>query len=163
MTHSFRVLCNIGYRSETHLKLKSREISFVHNLLLSKSIVLKFCTEHDSEAAVLCAKFQNDWWTENSVMDERVFARFESDMSFRRISILYCTRPQSISQNIKACVKIFIFYSNFSALWILIIGNNTTFVVALTRHWTQLLHKRMTTKLDTSFFKMSSASVICYD
>ena len=39
------VLCNIGYPSETHLKLKSREISFVHNINLNDPIVLKCCTE----------------------------------------------------------------------------------------------------------------------
>ena len=42
----FRELCNIGYPSETHLKLKSREISFAYNLFRSDLIVLEFCTEH---------------------------------------------------------------------------------------------------------------------
>ena len=36
------VLCNIGYPSETHVKPNSSEISFVHNLFLSYSIVYKF-------------------------------------------------------------------------------------------------------------------------
>ena len=35
-------LCNIGYRSEIHLKLKSREISFTHNICRISPIVLKF-------------------------------------------------------------------------------------------------------------------------
>ena len=43
---------------ETHLNLQSSNISFVPNILLNCTIVLKFCTEHAS--AVLCAKFQND-------------------------------------------------------------------------------------------------------
>ena len=51
----------MGYQSETHPKLKSREISFVHNVRFSCPIFLKFCTEHGSITAVLCAKFQNDW------------------------------------------------------------------------------------------------------
>ena len=34
------VLYNIGYPSETHLKLQSREISFVHNTHLNIPIVL---------------------------------------------------------------------------------------------------------------------------
>ena len=41
-------LCNTGYPPETHLKLSSREISFVHKWWLNGPIVLKFCTEHGS-------------------------------------------------------------------------------------------------------------------
>ena len=55
--HDTRALCNIGYLSEAHLKLKSREIPFVHNIHFSCPIVLKFCTE----CRVLCAKCQTDW------------------------------------------------------------------------------------------------------
>ena len=46
------MLCNIGYAFETHLKLKSPEISFVHNICLSCPIVLKYCTEHGSDNAM---------------------------------------------------------------------------------------------------------------
>ena len=42
------------------------------NISFSCSIVLKFCTEHDSNTAVLCVKFQNNWnsvqWNRNAVM-----------------------------------------------------------------------------------------------
>ena len=51
-----RELCAIGYLFEMHLKPKSPEISYLHNLLLSTPIVLKFCTEHSIITAVLCAK-----------------------------------------------------------------------------------------------------------
>ena len=51
------VLCNTRYPSETHLKSKYREISFAYSLFMSYPIVLKFCSYHDSEAAVLCANF----------------------------------------------------------------------------------------------------------
>ena len=54
---------DIGYPSETHIKLKSRENSFAHNIRFSCSIVLKLCTEHGSVTAVLYVKFQNDWIT----------------------------------------------------------------------------------------------------
>ena len=48
-------LCNIGYSSQMHLKLESRKISFVHNTNFSCPIVLKFCTEHDSDTCrALC-------------------------------------------------------------------------------------------------------------
>ena len=79
------VLCNMGYPSETHLKPKSREISFAHNLLCGYPIVITFCTEHGSDTAVLCAKFQNDWTTETDVMNEWDFARFGSKGSFGQI------------------------------------------------------------------------------
>ena len=36
--------CNIRYPSEAHLKLKSREFPFAHNLFFSYPIVLQFCT-----------------------------------------------------------------------------------------------------------------------
>ena len=38
----------LKYPSETHLQLKSREISFVHNIRFICSIVFKICTKHDS-------------------------------------------------------------------------------------------------------------------
>ena len=82
------VLCNIGYPSETHLKLKSREYSFVHNICLGYPIILKFYTEHGSDTAVLCAKFQNAWIIETDVRDEHDFARFEFKMSFGWISYI---------------------------------------------------------------------------
>ena len=78
------VLCNKGYPSETHLKLESREISFIHNLVISYPIILKFYTELDNDSAVLCEKFQKDWATETGVMDDRDLARFEFKMSFGR-------------------------------------------------------------------------------
>ena len=55
-TNGILVLCNVRYPPETHLKLKSREISFAHNFLINYSIISKFCTEHGSDTAVLGAK-----------------------------------------------------------------------------------------------------------
>ena len=62
--------------SKTDLQLKLYEIAFVHNLLLSCQMVLKFCTEHGSITAVLCAKFQNHLAIEMGVMDKRDLVRF---------------------------------------------------------------------------------------
>ena len=61
-----------------HLQLKSREIALAHNLFPSCQIVLKFCTEHGSITAVLCANFQNYLTYELDVMGER-------DLSLRRV------------------------------------------------------------------------------
>ena len=68
------VLCNIRYLSETHLKLKSREISSPHNLFINHPVVL--------------TKVQNDWTSGMDVMGERDFTRFGVKMSFGRISYI---------------------------------------------------------------------------
>ena len=90
--------CDIEHPSETHIKLRSREISFAHNSLRNCQIVLKYCTEHGSITAVLCAKFQNDLTNEMDVLDERDFARFEFEMSFGRISHV-ATALRSLTRN----------------------------------------------------------------
>ena len=55
---------------ETHLKPKSRELSFAHNLLASYINIVTFCTAHDSDtvARALC-KYKTDWTTETNHMD----------------------------------------------------------------------------------------------
>ena len=58
---------NIGYPSRIHLKLKYHKISFTQNIYLSCWIILKICTEHGSDTAMLCAKFQNDFITEEYI------------------------------------------------------------------------------------------------
>ena len=45
-------------------------------------IVLKFCTEHSSITAMLCAKFWNDQTTEKWVVGKWVFSRFEFKVRF---------------------------------------------------------------------------------
>ena len=82
------VLCNIAYPSETHLKREFCEISFVRNTRFNCPIGLKFCTEHASDTAVLCAKFQSDRSTEAWVMGKRDFARYEFKLNFGRISYI---------------------------------------------------------------------------
>ena len=64
-------LCNIGYPFKMHLKPKSREISFVDNLVCSCPFVSKYCTEHEGVTAVLCTKFQNKWTADAGVKDGR--------------------------------------------------------------------------------------------
>ena len=48
----------------------------------------KFCTEHGSIAAVLCAKFQNDRTILGKAMGERDFTRFQFRNQIRRISFI---------------------------------------------------------------------------
>ena len=76
----------MGYPSETHLKSKSRENPFGHNLFRNDSIVLKFYTEHDSTTVALCLKCLHDWTTETGYIDKRDFARL---CCANRISVKY--------------------------------------------------------------------------
>ena len=75
---------NIGYPPETHIIIWSREILSTYDLLLSQ-IVLKFCTEHGSITAVLCANFQNDLTNGMDVLDEGVSVRFPFNIRFGQI------------------------------------------------------------------------------
>ena len=59
------------------LNSKFCEISFAHNNYFCHPIILRFCSEHGSFAAMLCAKFQNDWTTEEWLTGKKVFAKFE--------------------------------------------------------------------------------------
>ena len=53
---------NVVYPIKTHLlRLKWYANLVIHNIHFNCPIILKFCTEHGSITAVLCAKFQNDW------------------------------------------------------------------------------------------------------
>ena len=85
-------LCTMGHPSETHLKLKSHEDLFTHNLFRNGPIVLKVCAGYDSDTAMLCAKFKNILTTDMDVMDQWDFVRFQFNMNFG--DILYCAAPQ---------------------------------------------------------------------
>ena len=58
-----------------HVKLKSREILLVHDLILICLCrnLLKFCIKYDNDIAMIGATFQNFSATEMYVMDERDF------------------------------------------------------------------------------------------
>ena len=64
--------CN-GYPSETHLTLKSCEISFIHNIRLNRSIVSRFCSEHGSDALIffLICVWINGWVNNGEAGDLR--------------------------------------------------------------------------------------------
>ena len=62
---------NIEHPPEIHLRHISRKISFVQDYIRIQLLILKFCTEHGSVTAVLCAKFQNDWMMGMGEINER--------------------------------------------------------------------------------------------
>ena len=95
---------HIGYPSETHLKLKSRKISFANNIRFNRPILLKFCTEHGSITAMLFEKLQNDWTTGADVMNGGDFARFEFKMSFGRISYIAQHSRDVVEDSLSASV-----------------------------------------------------------
>ena len=61
---------------ETKQLLLSSYSVYVY-LFSSDQIILKFCTEHGSITAMLCAKIQNNLTTEMDIIDEWVFVKFE--------------------------------------------------------------------------------------
>ena len=79
--------------------IKSREVAFSHKLCGNCPIVLTFCTEHGSDTAMLCAKFQNNWTIKQMLWMHRVFARFESKMSVGQIS--YISQPLASCLNLQ--------------------------------------------------------------
>ena len=79
---------NIGFPSVIHLKT---QILSIHNIHFSCPIILKFCTEHGSITAMLCAKFQNDWATVKYVMGKK----FSRDLNLWWVSEGYSTLQQS--------------------------------------------------------------------
>ena len=60
-------------------KLKSHEISFIHNLFHNGQIVLTFWAEHDNDTDVLCATFQKYLTTGQSGRSPKVVALFSAN------------------------------------------------------------------------------------
>ena len=80
-------LSNVGgYPSETHLKLKTRNISLVHNIPFSLHMFLLFCRDHVSITAVQCTTIQNGWVNMKKAMGKRDLAWFEFKIRFWHIS-----------------------------------------------------------------------------
>ena len=77
------MICNIGYPSETRLKLKSREVLFAHNIHSRYSIVLQFCAAVSQPCSVqnfkTIGKFMNKLWVNESLRD----------LGWRRVSHSY--------------------------------------------------------------------------
>ena len=55
---------------------------FVNIFFKYHRIILTFCTEHGSDTAMLCAKYQNDWTAETDIMTIQVFLNFSIMMGF---------------------------------------------------------------------------------
>ena len=80
-------LSNVGgYPSETHLKLKTRNISLVHNIPFGLHMFLIFCRDHVSITAVQCTTIQNGWVNMKKAMGKRDLAWFEFKIRFWHIS-----------------------------------------------------------------------------
>ena len=74
-----------------HPKLKCHGISFFQYMHFSCEIVLKICTKHGSDTAMLCANFQNDLATEHKLWANEI----SWDLSLRCISNGYPTLQQT--------------------------------------------------------------------
>ena len=78
--HVTRGCCNMGLSSETHLQLKSCEISPVFNIMFNFQIVFCVHIGHGNDTALLWARCQNDLTNEQLAMDKRDLAGFEIKM-----------------------------------------------------------------------------------
>ena len=67
---------NVHNKTEILHQLKSNKISFLNSFFDFRQILVKFCTEHDSHTAGLCAKLQKDSSMKMDIMGRRDFARF---------------------------------------------------------------------------------------
>ena len=63
-------------------KFNSCDIYDAHNLLMGCQIILKFCTEHGSGTAMLCAKFWNDLTNVMDAMYDWDLEEFELKAEF---------------------------------------------------------------------------------
>ena len=102
--HLQYIICSKYKLLIIHLILNSHEISFVHNSICQ--VILKFCTQHESIIAMLCAKLKkkkkhgsiitmlcakfkkNDRANEKYVVGKWDFTIFEFKVRFRRISYI---------------------------------------------------------------------------
>ena len=64
-------------------KLKSHKNMYIFKVFASNPVILKFCTEHGSLTAMLCAKSQNHWTADIDVINKQDFMRFDSRNIFR--------------------------------------------------------------------------------
>ena len=93
-----------------------------HNLFLSNRIVLKFCTEHSNNTAVLCTKFQNNLqgcYGRKRLVKIYVWDGFRNDT-------LYCNSPRVciVSTDIRA--PSVVMPSNFTVLTSKLLDINTS-------------------------------------
>ena len=70
---------------EICVQLKSCNNLFFHNLFSNHPMILKFCTEHGSLTAVLCANFENHWTIGNG------YKLKNQDLILRQISRIVMT------------------------------------------------------------------------
>ena len=70
------------YPSGTHLKLKSRGITFVHKIHFIGPIDLKICIGNGNPTVLCCTKFLINLMSAQKVMAKRVFPRFGFEIPY---------------------------------------------------------------------------------
>ena len=94
---------NRGNLSKLLLKFKSHNILFLQRYQPNSPIILKFCTEHGSVTAMLCAKFQNDLTIGINVV-------FFLDLCLRWILFWYSVLWWHFVKHEKSAIYFFSFY-----------------------------------------------------
>ena len=92
------LICEINTESCDNVDILSTEsltfckINLGRNINFNGGIPLKFCTEHSSVTAVLCAKFQKDSPVKTEVTHKWDFARFQLKMDVGGENCLHCNQ-----------------------------------------------------------------------
>ena len=111
-------LCNKRYPSETHLKPKSRQISFTHNLFTSKQIVWNFAQSTVVVLPCSMQKNRNDWTIEAGVKTDDISRdlryAFRMDTLYHTGSLLtWIKMADEISPDLTA-IPVLVFCGMFS-------------------------------------------------
>ena len=78
---------SLRYPPETHLKFKSQKI---YNIHFSRQIILKICTEHDSDTVARCEKCKTNWLVRNKTWANEI----SRDLSLRCGLCIYLVLQQ---------------------------------------------------------------------
>ena len=129
---------------EIGLTLKSRNITFAHNVYFNRCMLLQVCTRHGSTAGIPCAKLQKHASTTIESMNKRYFAR---------ISCLGCYGLLAIPPNVYSKSWIHSYWiiwrirpdqncrqfadDIFASIFLKDYGSNFNFQKTIWQHWFQ--------------------------
>ena len=94
--------CNVKYPSETHLKIRSRQIYFTDNTQLSCRIFCNSFSHNTTITAMCSAKFKTIRQPRNNSWTKEIMRYFEDEL---RTGVLYHNNPMKVS-----CLKVPVYH-----------------------------------------------------